>query len=319
MPQVRKIGQTASVNPPQSNTPEKEKQTNTQADIGTVDAATLVEAKTQNSPPTGGIDFAALAKRVSETQLIPSWMEKEYTLETVDRPQGDWLGFCEGQGKHVVPLAQMGVGQGEPFAFIKQQYVKLKTPVRYFLLDSAVYRSHMIPSGSFDYVTTDIESSPRDLCQGKSFGSQHLYNHYVCLILLIHDNALYPLRADFRGPKEHAGAQAVRALEAAKTPEWLKTSSQHMLTATMPIPSGRVVNHMTLQKDVSKTNGKPLYRVHCNPTPATLEEMTLFLNSLSDNGYMQRLDEAKAYFDGRLEFMDKLAEKFMTEDANKKT
>lgn len=314
MPKVNRVGQpiTPPQNPQPSNTPQRETQTITQADVGTI------EVKSQDSSKVGGIDFAALAKSVQDSSLIPDWMQQEYQLETVDRPQGDWLGFCEGQGKHIVPLAQMGVGQGEPFAFIKQQYVKIKTPVRYFLLDSAVYRSHMLPSGNFDYVTRDIQTSPRELCQGKNFQSHHLYNHYVCLLLLIHENALWPLRADFRGPKEHAGAQAVRALEAAKTPEWLKTSSAHMLTATMPIPSGRVVNHMTLQKDVSKSTGKNLYRVHCSPNPATLEEMTLFLNSLSQPEYQERLEEAKRYFEGRLDFMDKLADKCEAEDAKAK-
>lgn len=302
MPRMRDIGETLpTVNPP------AEKQTITKADVGTVNAADILPLTQENSAPSAkGIDFAALAKQVQ----VPGWLTQDQEFVTIDRTPGDWLAFTESSSKHFAKLAQMGCQVGKPFAFIKGEYVKLPDPLQYFLIDSELYRSYMTAKGDFIYVSRDLVTSSRELCEGRpGVDPRHFYNHYVCLLLLILGDRLHPVRAEFRGPKEYAGAMAARGVKAAGTPEWLKSSPAHMITAQMPVPRGRVVCTLTTVSDIGKQSGKELFRAQCSPNPATVEQMMMFMNHLADPDFKTLLDDAKTYFDNRLDFLDTLADK----------
>lgn len=309
MPRVREVGSVNPQTPTPHNNPEKEQITITPTDVGMVDAAILNEGKPQNSSYTG-IDFAALVKGIEENKLIPSWLTENTEFETVENVQGDYIGFVEPQSKNYVKLAPLGMVAGDIFAFIKGQYLKVK-PLTYFLLDCQAYRTYMNASGQFTFATTDIATHPRDIVEENKlpFDSKYLYNHYVCLLVMILDGKLLPVRADFRGPKEHAGAFAARAVDAAKTPEWLKSSPSHIVTAQMPIHYARVVHTCTLAKDIGKTSGKELFRAHCSSVPATPDQMGLFIQSLQNPEFVKQLDDARNYFANRLDFLDKICEK----------
>jgi hypothetical protein len=304
MPRVREVG---SVIPP--NTPETFKLT--EADVGTVDAAKLVETKPQNSSP-GGIDFGAAIAKLN-TGIVPSWLTEDIELEAVNQPRGNYIGFVEVQNKNFATLAQKGMKVGDTFAFINGEFIKLD-PFRYFLFDSVAYRTFMTSTGAFPFATKDISTHPRDIVAqyNLTFDPKYLYNHYVCLLVIFHNGRLIPIRADFRGPKEHAGSFATRAVNAAKTTEWLKESPSHMVTAQMPIHYARVVHTCTLMKDVGKVSGKELFRAHCSSVPATVEQMTAFISALQDPAFNEELDNTRNYFESRLEQLDKICEKCST-------
>lgn len=319
MPRVRHVGN----NPVNSNSP-----TPVQANPQTVNAPTVNQVSNSQQPPESfslvspseretdiaeqldidvgslaGVDFNKLLERTSSH--IPDWLTKaENYGDVVGALQGDYVGFAEPMSKNWMLMSQAGLGQGEPFAFIKGKYVRLN-PLQYFILESKTYKIATTKDQNMQikFVTDDLETP---LSSYANQFAKEAENNYTCLLLVLVNGRLWPCRADFRGTKEAAGGMAIRAVEAAKTEEWLRQSDAHKLTAAIPIPSARVLNSVTTVPDVSKSSGRKFFRAVCNSRPSSLDEMKLYLAHLENKAFKDLLDEASRYYDQRLDSLDKM-------------
>lgn len=288
---------TKPANPPAKPTPVKsevirpgrERQTITKDDIGTVDAATLAP-----------VDSNKLAKAASAVPL-PSWLQKSTLPETNDRQVGDYVGFGSEQSNKWDEMSAAGVQDGQPYLKYEGRYIPLES-LNFFLLSGESFKTLMVGrEGKFKWASRDLNE------EGPTQGSNRPEEHYVMMMLVEAEGTLIPIKGDFRGTKSGGMMQAIRAVEAAATPEWLDRGDAYKVTGAYPHPFGRVYHKITTSYHVSKSTGNPYYRANCVSLPATITQMQTLIDCFSDPDFVSKLDAAKANFDDRVRFLDTVA------------
>lgn len=269
---------------------EKELITVTAKDVGTVPAG-LIPSKS-----TAPMKVA-----------IPSFLQQSNMPTVSNRQQTGYVGFASTQSKKWSLMQQAGLDEGQPFLNHQNAFIPLET-LDFFLLKGASYKTMMAgKDGTFVYATTDMDVElPDQIYKGNVV---KLEPHYICLLLVNVNSQLIPIKGDFRGTKSGGIENAIRAVEAASDPDWLKLSDAHRVTAAFPQPFGRVYHRITTKRGVSKSNGNPYFSAECTSSPASIKAMEALVASLSDEGFNNMLTAANTNFESRITFMEAVVEK----------
>lgn len=290
MPQAKKL--TGKATPPVKQTTPvvkptiPEKQTITKSDVGTVPAGLMKSNQ------------ATIPAKVN----IPGFLQTSNMPDVSNRQQTGYVGFASTQSKKWGIMQSAGLEDGQPFLYHQNSYIPLAT-VDFFLCMGASFQTMMVgKEGSFIYACTDMNIALDPIVyKGQAV---KLEPHYVCLLLVNLNGQLIPIKGDFRGTKSGGMENAIRAVEAASNPDWLKLSDTHKATAAFPQPWGRVYHRISTKRGVSKSNGNPYHSANCSSSPASVTQMQLLVASLADDAFNNNLTEAHNNYNGRLEFMN---------------
>lgn len=246
--------------------------------------------------------LAQAAKKIA----LPAWLAKSQMPEVADRQLGGYVGFASSQSGKWNEQQLSGLTDGQPYLYHQQRYIALKS-LDFFLLAGESFQTLMVgKEGQFKWATRDLEE------EGPTVGSNRPEPHYVCLLIVFADGRLIPIKGDFRGTKSGGIEGAIRAVEAAGTPEWAGYSDAHRISCAFPQPFGRVFHRCTTKYQVAKTSGNPYYRANCISNPATVSQMQELVNALSDDDFIDELEEARNNYNERIHLMDSIIAKGRT-------
>lgn len=264
----------------------------------------------------------ALQKAAGSVKL-PAFLQRATLPQLISGELNGYVGFADVQSKNWPQMQAAGLEPGDPFMFKDGAYTILK-PLKFFLVMGDTLRTTMEgQDGTFTFVTRDLETPLKDIAAsveiegltGKVLEAAlnmrksilKAEPHYVCLILVEVGETLVPIKADFRGTKTGAAESAVRAVEFAGTSEWLKQGEAHKVTAAYPHPFGRVWNVVTTMPKTGRTSGNNFFVARCQSKPATVTQMQLLIDHLAEEQFLEDFAEAERNYQGRLEFLDKVA------------
>lgn len=279
-----------------------------------------VEEVVEKAPSAN--ETKALQKAASGIKL-PAFLQKATLPQLISGELNGYVGFADVQSKNWPQMQQAELEPGDPFMFKDGNYTPLK-PLEFFLVMGDTLRSTMVgQEGTFTFVTRDLETPLKDIAasieteglkgpmlevaQTQKRDILKAEPHYVCLIIVKVGETLVPIKADFRGTKTGATEPAVRAVEFAGTPDWLKQSEAHKATAAYPHPFGRVWNVVTTMPKVGRTSGNNFFVARCQSRPATITQMQMLVDHFAEEQFVTDLEEAERNYQGRLEFLDKIA------------
>jgi hypothetical protein len=191
-----------------------------------------------------------------------------------------------------------GLQDGQGYIYYQGRYIVPKQ-LEFFVCESASFQTQMENNkdAKFLFATRDM--------QAEFERADRIEPHYVALLLVNPGNGtLIPIKGDFRGTKSGGIDNAIRAVEAACRPEWLRLSEAHKLTAAFPQPFGRVYHRVNLKYCVSKSSGNPYWRASAVSKPATVDELGMLVSAFKSEEFQKALKDAKASFDARIEFLD---------------
>lgn len=244
--------------------------------------------------PADSKALATAAKSVN----IPAWLQKSEMPTVADRDFGGYIGFASTQSNKWNEQQAAKLADGDPYLYHDKTYIPAN-PLEFFLLAGTAFQTLMVGrEGKFQWASRDMEE------EGPRMGSNRPEPHYVCVCIVRVQDRLIPIKGDFRGTKSGGCEGAIRAVEAAATPEWLKLTDAHRVTSAFPQAFGRVFHSCTTKYQVSKTSGNPYYRANVTSLPATFTQMQELLNAMGDEAFIAELDECKKNYDARVRFID---------------
>lgn len=260
---------------------------------------------TQPAQPANGNTHApgtaAALARQAKAIAIPAWLQNSTMPATSDREVGGYIGFASTQSNKWGEMQSAGLADGQPYLYHQQRYVPLDS-LDFFLLHGESFKTLMVGrEGKFQWVSRDLEE------EGPTMGSNRPEPHYVCVCVVAAENRLIPIKGDFRGTKSGGLEGAIRAVEAAATPEWLALSDAHKVSAVFPQPFGRVFHRITTKYRVSKSSGNPYYVANCVSLPATITQIQQLVTAFGDSDFVKELNECKENFNQRISFLDRIA------------
>lgn len=247
-------------------------------------------------------NVGAIAKQIN----VPAWLAQSSMPEISDREFGGFVGFASTFSEKWIEQSQAGLKDGQIYLYHNKQYIPLDK-IEFFILHGVSYQTLMVgKAGTFKFATKDMSLSVDEMPkEGMNVSQQH----YVMLVLVNVNGNLIPIKGDFRGTKSGGMESAIRAVEAAATPEWAQLSDRHRVACQFPQPYGRVYVTGTTSRQVSKTTGNPYYRLDCSPQPANLAQLQLLIEAFGDEEFRAALEEAKVNFDSRVKFLDEIVAK----------
>lgn len=244
---------------------------------------------------------ADLAKRLQTN--LPAWLQQNNNMPlVVPQDSSGFVGFAHPMSKKWPLQQQAGLETGDIYLFRDNQYIPKKEGLKFFLLCGASYQSLMNQKGEFLWATTDLEEN------GPTQGNNTTEPHYICLLLVEDGDYLVPIKGDFRGTKSRGIEGAIRAVEAAASPEWLGLSDKHRITAAFPTPFGRVFHHMTTQRYIGKSTGNESFITNVTSMPSTIAQMQMLADEFDTQEFQDELAEARQNYDARIAFMNKVCE-----------
>lgn len=248
---------------------------------------------------------SAIAQAAKKVQL-PGWLVKSQMPEVADRQLGGFVGFASSQSGKWNEQQLSGLTDGQPYLYHQQRYIPLAS-LDFFLLAGESFQTLMVgKEGQFKWASRDLEE------EGPMMGSNRPEPHYVCLLIVAAEGRWIPIKGDFRGTKSGGIEGAIRAVEAAATPEWASLSDAHRVSCAFPQAFGRVYHRCTTKYQVSKTSGNPYYRANCISNPATVTQMQELVDVLSDEEFIEQLNECRKNYDERIALLDGIAAKGRT-------
>lgn len=272
----------------------------------------LIESK-PNSPTLGTVDFKQAVGRL----VLPDFLQTAMP-DVSDRELSGYIGFCSDASKRYGEQLNAGLANGDIFLFNQGQYIKCPQ-LEFWIANATSYRSVMSTSGAFQFVTKDLELKRAKfnvpIADPRIPGKVNLVPtekdtapHYICLCIVNINGRLIPIKGDFIGTKSGGIESAIRAVESAGDIEsgWEKLSDQHKTTMAFPQPFGRVFHIMRTRGEVSKTNGLPYFRTITVSGPASVSQMQLLIDNLTNDEFMAALNEAYVNYQSRVKFMDDL-------------
>lgn len=245
---------------------------------------------------------------------IPGFLQSVNMPETSNRQQTGYVGFASTQSNKWMLQQQAGLIEGQPFLYHNNAYIPLDT-LEFFLCVGTSFQTMMAgKKGEFIFVTRDMNIRMEDTVYNGNVCK--LDPHYVTLLLVNMNGTLLPIKGDFRGTKSGGIENAIRAIEAAANPDWLKLSDLHKATAAFPQPFGRVYNVITTKRGISKRNGNPYFTADCTCTPASVSQMQVLVSALKEADFVNTLTEAHNNYLSRVKFLDDMIGKDLTNPAN---
>lgn len=272
----------------------KETVTITKKDVGTIPAGLVKGTVAKPSPtPSSAVSVP-----------LPGFLKQVAMPATSNRMNMGYVGFASTQSKKWSLMQQAGLEEGQPYIFHQQAYIPIDQ-LEFFLCLSTSYQSMMAgKNGTFIFATADMnEQVEQRIYQNQVVKAEP---HYVCLILANLNGIILPIKGDFRGTKSGGMENAIRAVEAAADPDWLKLSDAHKATAAFPEPWGRVYHTITTKRGVSKSNGNPFFAAQCVSNPTTVTHMQLLVSHLKNEEFQNLLNESHTNYNGRIDFMNKI-------------
>jgi len=243
---------------------------------------------------------------LSQGLTLPGFLRKVPLPPTSNRQLTGYVGFASTQSKRWGQQQASGLVEGQPFIFHNNAYIRLER-LEFFLCIGESFQTMMSGrAGTFIFATRDMTMQLEPVVHKGNLVK--LEPHYVCLLLVNLNGTLVPIKGDFRGTKSGGIENAIRAVEAASNPDWLKLSEAHRITAAFPEAWGRVYNTITTKRGVSQENGNSYYAAQCQPSPAPLAQMELLVNALKDEAFMNVLTEAHTNFGQRIKFLVNIIE-----------
>lgn len=292
--------------------PAKETVTLTAADVGTVNAAQIIDAR-----PVAPSAPAALSPLGSR---VPSFLKKfaPPTMAGNANNAPAYVGFASDSSANWPAMQAAKLEIGEPFVCVNGQYLKGENGVlRYWLAAAESFMSVVDQAYNYQYITRNMRVERVTLKQptGKTrtydTGPGGIQEHYLAYMFVLLNGEIIPAKGDFMGTKSGAVASAVSAVRAAGDPEsgWLQLSDAHRVTGGCPLPFGRVTCSMRTVPKLGKASGQTYYRGLCHTAPATMEEMDLLLRSLAADTFVQATEAVHASYLDRIKFYDDTAAK----------
>lgn len=289
MPKVNNIGSSKPVATTQTSTPAKQNPVPT----NTNQPLTKLNNDSQQS--------SAMAKNV------PAWLQKDNSMpETSDREFGGFVGFASTFSQKWPEMSNAGLRDGQIYIYQEKSYIPLEK-LEFFLLMGESYQTLMVgQSGNFKFATKDMSLSVDEMPrEGQNVSQQH----YIMLMIVNVNGSLIPIKGDFRGTKSGGMESAIRAVEAAATPEWASLSDKHRVACQYPKAFGRVYITGSTSRQVSKTSGNAYHRLDCSPNPSNIAQLQMLVDAFSNEDFLAKLEEAKVNFDSRVKFLDELVAK----------
>lgn len=255
------------------------------------------------APLTQSTDTKALAKAASTVKL-PAWLQTTQLPTVSDRQNGGYVGFASSASEKWAEQVRSGLQDGQPYLYHQQRYIPLQS-LDFFLLAGTSFQSLMVgKKGEFLWVSEDMTEV------GPTSGSNKPQPHYVCALLVFAEGRIIPIKGDFIGTKSGGIEGAIRAVEAAASPEWLKMSDAHKISSYFPQPFGRVFNSITTSRHISKSGpnrGNPYYRANCTSVPATLSQMSELIEAFKNEDFQTEVEEMRKNYETRVDFLKNIA------------
>lgn len=226
---------------------------------------------------------------------LPSWAQAAPALPEL--PGGGsavYVGQLQpNTGKRQTLLAS-GVADGEFYLDNAGQVIPLKN-FRFWLVKAAAFKTEMNASGEIVAATRDLDARAKGLEE-----------HAVALVLVDTPAGVIPAKVDFRKAQAPAFKAAADGVKMASDPAFPKISDAARVAAQFPIPWGRVVTAVTVERKISKTSGKPYFRADGSVTPSTVTDMEKLLKALQDDGFAALVDAAEKSYDFRVKQIEKV-------------
>lgn len=252
-------------------------------------SATKISAK----PATSLVPDAA-PQQIPGTLALPSWATQIAPLPEMPESGAkyNFVGQLQENTGKKATLAACGVQLGQYYLDSQGQITPL-SPLRYWLIQASAFRTDMNASGQIIAATTDMND-------------KKLAEHVVALIVVDVDGVPMPAKADFRKTSWRAGSTGIEAVRFASDPDFPSRSDAHKVAAQCPVPFGRVLTTVHVQRQISRTSGKPYFASSGTFAPATVSEITSLMEAFGDDGFKQLLEEAKTGYESRVEMIRKL-------------
>lgn len=200
---------------------------------------------------------------------------------------------CTDKARNLESLKAAGVNDADFYLSIGGEIAR-SNPLRYFLISAIHLKTAQNDQGDVIFATNDLEKevSPR---------GDRLDDHIAALLLVIHNNELFPVKAEFRGARTSCVSGAINAVKAASKPDWVSKSDAHKIAGQFPQPFGRVVATASCRRQIARSTGRTYYAGSCVTRPATIEELQLVntffaqpnveeLIAPGRDGYKERVD-----------------------------
>ena len=243
-----------------------------------------------------------IAKKVGGVTL-PSFLQNSVMPETAEQQFGGYVGFASSQSPKFPLMQQSGLKDGQPFAYLDKNYIPLDK-LNFFLCAGESFQTCISGrEGNIMFATRDMA------LKGPQFGTNKTEPHYVILLILDINGTLTPIKGDFKGTKGGGCEGAIAAVRAAADAEWLRLSDAHKATAAFPQPFGRVWHSISTKYEVSKSSGNPYYRTLCVSAPATVSQMERLVDTMDDEEFQKKLEEAHENYKQRVAFLQQAVDK----------
>ncbi|AMV28824.1 hypothetical protein VT84_30805 [Gemmata sp. SH-PL17] len=169
-------------------------------------------------------------------------------------------------------------------------------PLKFWLVEAAVYQTQMNAAGNVVFATRDMSLAQNDL-----------HEHAVAVVIVQTPNGLVPAKCDFRKAQSPAYKAAADTLAEVLDPEsgWARKSDAHKVASACPIPWGRFTTTADVQRKVGKGSGKPYFAAFGRTAPATVTEMEQLGAAIQTPEFAQAYETAKESFKSRCEYIEK--------------
>lgn len=271
----------------------------------------LIESKPTAPPATS--DFKSQVSKLA----LPSFLQQSMP-DVSDRELSGFIGFCSDASKRYSEQQNAGLTNGDIFLFHQGQYIKCPQ-LEFFIANGTSFRSVMSNTGAFPFATRDLECKRAKYKLGSYDPKLNRMTyvdveadaqpHYICLCIVNVNGRLIPIKGDFIGTKSGGMESAIRAVESAGdiNSGWEKLSEAHKVTMAFPQPFGRVFHLMRTKGEIVKSGknaGLPYFRTVTVSGPASVTQMQLLIEHLTNGEFMEALNESYVNYQSRVKFMD---------------
>jgi hypothetical protein len=247
---------------------------------------------------------AAPAKDATEPKpsaalaTLPKWATAVAPLPQIQNgPAAVYVGQLQPNTGKRQSLLAAGVLDGEYYLDNMGAVVPLKH-FRFWLVDAVAFKTEMDAAGNIVAATRNMDDRTKGLQE-----------HAIALVIVQTPGGVVPAKADFRKARAPAFSEAVKGVEAAHDPAFPKVSDAARIAAAFPVPWGRVVTAVTVEKKIARSGpgaGKPYFLSNGTVQPATVKELEALAAFLQSADSEAAVDQARASFDYRVKQIEKL-------------
>lgn len=242
---------------------------------------------------------AAPAQRTSPSghalATLPAWAQPVAPLPKINSgPAAVYVGQLQPNTGKRQSLLAVGVKDGEYYLDNMGEVTPLEV-FRFFLLDARAFKTEMNAAGEIVYATRDMEAR-RPMTE----------EHAVALILVDTPHGWVPAKCDFRKAQAPAYVAASNGVEFAQEIGFSDASDAHRVAAQFPVPFGRVLTTVNIERRVSKSSGKPYFLSAGTVAPTSVSDMESLAAFLTDPDSEGKVKAARDSFEFRVKAIEKL-------------